>query len=248
MAKKSPKRVAGPYYSAAAQVVSERMAMTPARKILAELSSVVDSAERAVDQFYGADGSTAHDGPGPFGGAGVAFALRDPFRALLERFGNTIGAPNVQLCNLSVAQNIIVRGLHDAAATILTSAESRQEAPPPDAILRFRRAVAAFRAELERDDAPRKDTPAVQLGKTHKDPVFVFGKEKPPLSRPRYRIIEALVKVFPDTLPKDRLTGKTNGGAINTLKAIARIDDDWARAIRLAGTVGGGYGLNPARQ
>jgi hypothetical protein len=108
---------------------------------------------------------------------------------------------------------------------------------------------AASRRVASRADSttvPRSDEasgrrPAVTLGKPD-EPVSVRGQEKPPLPGPKYRIVKALLDVFPAGLRKDDLARA--GNYSDPHKQIAELceDSDWASAIYRPGRgYRGGY-------
>jgi hypothetical protein len=84
--------------------------------------------------------------------------------------------------------------------------------------------------------------PMVTLGEPG-EPVIVCGQVKPPLSRSKYRIVEALLEAWPAGLTKDELSDKANySDPYKLLKELARSDQDWAEAIVFPGEgYRGGY-------
>jgi hypothetical protein len=83
----------------------------------------------------------------------------------------------------------------------------------------------------------------VVLGGPH-DPPMVRGKQKPCLSPARFKIVQTLLNAGQQGLTGDELTEKSGrGGAINTLKALAKGDSDWGSVIVLPGKPGMRYRL-----
>jgi hypothetical protein len=83
------------------------------------------------------------------------------------------------------------------------------------------------------------------------DPVFVWGKEKDPLTPDQYRVVKALVEVHAKKkrLSQDVLRlatidadGNVVEDPLGVLKRLRR-DDDWKNAIDMAGKPRRGYGL-----
>ncbi len=82
--------------------------------------------------------------------------------------------------------------------------------------------------------------PLVILGKPGDQPI-VNGNITPRLTLARYHIIKALIDAAEKGLTGDELVNKSgHGGAVNTLKAMAR-DRDWGAVIQLPGSSGGRY-------
>jgi hypothetical protein len=111
--------------------------------------------------------------------------------------------------------------------------------------------LSAIRDGLDALPHPAEGTAAshpecpVEMGACEERVAFVNGVRKR-LTRGRYNVIQTLVNAFPATLTKDeliRLSGHSD--AVNMLKALANGDADWRTVIRIAGSTGGGYGLNP---
>jgi len=82
--------------------------------------------------------------------------------------------------------------------------------------------------------------PLVILGEPGDEP-RVKGKIKPRLTLTRYDIIKTLIDAAEKGLTGDELVNKSkHGGAINTLKTMAR-DSNWGAVIQLPGSPGGRY-------
>jgi hypothetical protein len=83
--------------------------------------------------------------------------------------------------------------------------------------------------------------PAVILGKRHEEP-RVNGTLKRVLTAARYDVVTALLDAGESGLSGDNLVIKSgHGGAVNTLKTLARSDTDWGSVILLPGQPGGRY-------
>jgi hypothetical protein len=87
---------------------------------------------------------------------------------------------------------------------------------------------------------PPSPLPVVVNGKGK--PVFVLGKEQPPLTDAQYEVIETLLAAGENGLNKDELPVKSkHGDAVRMLSRIRKLHCDWAEVIRLAGKTGGRY-------
>ena len=73
-----------------------------------------------------------------------------------------------------------------------------------------------------------------------KNPPLIYGKPKSPLTKSRYDIVLLLIQAGSEGLTKDGLASK-HGGAVNSLKTLAKSDDDWKKVIRLPGKTGQRY-------
>ena len=88
---------------------------------------------------------------------------------------------------------------------------------------------------------PEDPAPLVILGKLGDKPT-VRGKPKNPLTVPRYNVIKALLDAGENGLTGDALATKSgHGGAVNTLKTLAKGDPDWKAVISLPGKPGCRY-------
>ncbi|MBY0461007.1 MAG: hypothetical protein K2V38_27110, partial [Gemmataceae bacterium] len=86
-------------------------------------------------------------------------------------------------------------------------------------------------------------SPSVVL-KGRQDEVLVNGVAKKPLNESRYKVIQALLAVWPGSLNKDELTTKSGSGdARGVLTRMALNDSDWRAVIVMAKEKGGGYRL-----
>jgi hypothetical protein len=63
------------------------------------------------------------------------------------------------------------------------------------------------------------------------EPILVRGKEKPPLPKGTYRVVKALLDVFPAGLVKDKLATRADYTDPHKLLATLCEDPDWAAAI-----------------
>jgi hypothetical protein len=79
------------------------------------------------------------------------------------------------------------------------------------------------------------------LGKSWKEPAFVFGRKKDLPNYSAWKVLKALKQAGPDGLKKDALEGVA-GHARRILKAL-RSDSDWARVIDMALKRGNRYRL-----
>lgn len=74
--------------------------------------------------------------------------------------------------------------------------------------------------------------------------VIVNEKVKNPLNQPRYKVIEALLAVWPNSLNKDELVARSGcGDARGILTRMTLDDPDWRAVIIKAGAKGMGYRL-----
>lgn len=86
-------------------------------------------------------------------------------------------------------------------------------------------------------------TASVVLNDQHEE-VLVNGKPKKPLSEPRYKVIQALLTVWPGSLNKDELVAKSGcGDARGILTRMTMNDADWRAVIIMAGAKDMGYRL-----
>ena len=84
---------------------------------------------------------------------------------------------------------------------------------------------------------------AVLLSNQSEAPI-VRGKVKPRLSVPRFNVVQALIAAGDKGLTGDELVNKSgHGGAVNTLKTLAKSDADWGAIILLPGGPGKRYRL-----
>ncbi len=92
-----------------------------------------------------------------------------------------------------------------------------------------------------KDRVPEFATPLIILG-TRGDEPIVNGIRKARLTSARYDIIKTLLAAGENGLTGDELVNKSlHGGAVNTLKTLAKSDPDWGVVIQLAGGPGGRY-------
>jgi len=103
----------------------------------------------------------------------------------------------------------------------------------------YRESVTSSATNCPALEAPTA-RPLVILGEPGDQPI-VNGKIKPRLTLARYHIIDTLIDAAEKGLTGDELVNKSgHGGAVNTLKAMAR-DRDWGAAIQLPGSPGSRY-------
>src|SRR5262249_42069474 len=96
-------------------------------------------------------------------------------------------------------------------------------------------------AEATGQGAQPLPVPTVMLPKASEQPT-VCGQTKSRLTFARYNIVKTLVMAGQAGLTGDELVKKSgHSGAVNTLKALARSDAEWGRAIQLPGVPGGRY-------
>jgi len=98
-------------------------------------------------------------------------------------------------------------------------------------------------AESEQDQVTQdpEKTPVAESKQVklfaQKDPPLIDGRPKSPLTKARYDVVRLLIDAGSEGLTKDGLASK-HGGAVNTLKALARSDLDWQSVIKLPGKAG----------
>lgn len=86
-------------------------------------------------------------------------------------------------------------------------------------------------------------SPSVVLKAQHDD-VYVNGVRKPPLPAARYKVIKALLAVWPGSLTKDQLEQQSGcGDARGVLTRLSLSDPDWRKVIIMAQQKGMGYRL-----
>jgi hypothetical protein len=90
------------------------------------------------------------------------------------------------------------------------------------------------------ESAPQKPQPVVQLRGVAQKPL-VFGKKVDSLSKPRYRVVEALLEAGPDGMSKPELE-KIKADAIPYLRELSKMPG-WKRAIRMAGKANQHYAI-----
>jgi hypothetical protein len=89
-------------------------------------------------------------------------------------------------------------------------------------------------------DPNRKPRQVVLQGPN--DPPLVCGREKRPLTRPQYDVVNALLEAGEDGLAKDQLDKRSgHGDARKILERLAKSDDDWNAVIEFPGVAGRGY-------
>lgn len=90
---------------------------------------------------------------------------------------------------------------------------------------------------------PPAPSPSVVL-KARNEEVLVNGVVKKPLKEAQYKVVQALLAVWPNSLNKDELPVKSGcGDARGILNRMALNDPDWRAVIVMAKEKGGGYRL-----
>jgi hypothetical protein len=95
------------------------------------------------------------------------------------------------------------------------------------------------------NETPKPPSPPVILGDLGDKP-RVRGEEVPPLNKPRFDVIKALLDVWPKRLSKDELIAKSgHQDAVGILRRLAKHKrrPEWASVIELAGERCVGYGI-----
>lgn len=91
--------------------------------------------------------------------------------------------------------------------------------------------------------SPPAPNPSVVLKARHEE-VLVKGVVKKPLTESQYKVIQALLAVWPNSLNKDALPVKSGcGDARGILNRMKLNDPDWRAVIVMAKEKGGGYRL-----